>query len=257
MTTATEVANRLDGLLGVPTHPDFPGALNGLQLDHHGPVRAVAAAVDVSVQVIEAAAASGANFLVVHHGLFWGGPQRLTSLQYRRLRALFEHDIAVYSAHLPLDSHPDLGNNVLLARRLLLEPDQPFASFQGVQIGVAGRSDLPTAHLQQRLAVFSASQGGTLRTTSFSPERRTKRWAICTGAGASSDSLREAEEAGVDTLIVGEGPHHTAVDAPDRGLVVFYAGHYATETLGVAAVGALVASEAGVPYHFIDAPTGL
>jgi putative NIF3 family GTP cyclohydrolase 1 type 2 len=89
------------------------------------------------------------------------------------------------------------------------------------------------------------------------PDHRTRRWAICTGAGASTETLREAEAGRIDTLITGEGPHHTAVEAPERGIVVIYAGHYATETLGVAAVAERIASESGIPWSFVNAPTGL
>lgn len=116
MSTALEVATHLDDLLNVRGIPDYPGALNGLQLDHRGPVQRVATAVDFSRRTIDAAIEVHANFLIVHHGMFWGGPQRLVGSAYERLRALWEHDIAVYAAHLPLDAHSTFGNNALLAR---------------------------------------------------------------------------------------------------------------------------------------------
>ena len=87
--------------------------------------------------------------------------------------------------------------------------------------------------------------------------RRTRAWGICTGGGASSDTLREARERGLDTLIVGEGPHHTAVEADDSGIAVIYAGHYATETLGVRALAAHLSDRFGMPWVFLEAPTGL
>jgi dinuclear metal center YbgI/SA1388 family protein len=253
---AAELAQRIDRLLGVDGHPDYAAALNGLQFDHRGPVRAIAAAVDVSQRVIRAAAASGANFLIVHHGLFWSGARPVTGAQYHRFRELFEHDVAVYSAHLPLDSHPALGNNVLLAREFALEPSRPFADYQGVPVGVAGDADMPTEAILGLADAFARRHGGTARSSEMPAGHRTRRWAICTGAGASSDTLREAEAAGVDTLITGEGPHHTVVDAPERGLVVIYAGHYATETLGVAAVAERIAGEVNLPWSFVSAPTG-
>src|SRR5512139_1077258 len=141
---AVDLALRLDRLLGVSGHPEYAAALNGLQLDHRGPVHRIAAAVDISQRVATGAAALGANFLIVHHGLFWGGAQRIIGAQYARFRQLFDHDVAVYAAHLPLDSHPEFGNNVLLAREFGLVPSRPFASYQGVAIGVAGDADLPT-----------------------------------------------------------------------------------------------------------------
>ncbi len=254
---ANELARRLDLLLGVEQHPDYPGALNGLQVDHRGPVLKVAAAVDVSLRVIEGAARSGANFLIVHHGLFWGGTQRIVGFHFRRLQALFAADIALYSAHLPLDSHPEHGNNTLLARELGLVPTRPFAEYQGVAVGVAGDADLPTAALVDLLDGFSRRHASQVRCTAFDEGHRTRRWAICTGAGASSETLREAEAGGIDTLIVGEGPHHTGVEAPERGVIVMYAGHYATETLGVASVARRIAEETGLSWDFVSAPTGL
>ena len=253
---AIELAQRIDRLLSVDGHPDYPTALNGLQVDSRNPVRAIAAAVDASMLTIRGAADAGANFLIVHHGLFWSGVQPLVGSAYLRLRHLFEHDIAVYSSHLPLDAHPEFGNNTLLAREFGLTPSRPFASFHGVSIGVAGDSDTPTDAILSLADAFARRHGGRARSSAMADGHRTRRWAICTGAGASSDTLREAESAGIDTLITGEGPHHTTVEAPERGVVVIYAGHYATETLGVMAIAERVASEIGVPWSFVDAPTG-
>ena len=254
---AIDLAQRLDRLLRVDGHPDYPTAINGLQVDNQSPVRAIAAAVDASQRTIRGAAEAGANFLIVHHGLFWGGAQPVVGGVYRRFRQLFEHDIAVYSAHLPLDSHPEFGNNALLAREFELSPSRPFANFQGVPIGIAGEADTPTDAIISLANAFARRHGGRARSSELPEGHRTRRWAICTGAGASSDTLREAEAANIDTLITGEGPHHTAVEAPERGLVVIYVGHYATETLGVMAVAERVAGEAGLPWSFVSAPTGL
>jgi dinuclear metal center YbgI/SA1388 family protein len=255
--TARDLTTWLDERLGTAEHPDYEGALNGLQLDHRGPVRRIAAAVDASQRTIVGAAERGANFLMVHHGLLWGSPRRLTGSDYARLRRLMDADMAVYASHLPLDSHPEFGNNVLLARALGLTPSHGFAPFQGVPVGLGGTADVPTAQLVAAAGVLARSHGGDVRTTVLESGRRTRRWAICTGAGASSDTIREAEASGIDTLIVGEGPHHTAVDAPERGLVIIYAGHYATETLGVAALAERLAAEFALPWDFVSAPTGL
>jgi dinuclear metal center YbgI/SA1388 family protein len=254
---AIELAQRIDRLLQVDGHPDYPMALNGLQVDNRGPIRGIAAAVDVSLRSIQGAVDDGANFLLVHHGLFWGGARPIVGSVYARLRLLFDHDVAVYSAHLPLDAHPEFGNNALLARELGLVPSRTFATYQGAPIGLAGDSNTPTDVIVSLADAFARRHHGTARSSFIPPHHRTRRWAICTGAGASADTLREAEAAHIDTLITGEGPHHTAVDAPERGLVVIYAGHYATETLGVAAVAERMASESGIPWSFVNAPTGL
>lgn len=257
MARLTEIVARLDDWLRTGEVPDYAGALNGLQVQNGGDVRKVAAAVDLSRRTIEGSIAADADLLVVHHGAFWGGVQPVRGAWYDRLRLLLGHDIAVYSSHLPLDLHPELGNNALLARELDLEPAGGFGRFQAVTIGVRGETDLPTTSLLERIAAFSREHGGGALATAFAPDRRTRRWAICTGAGASSDTIREAMLSDVDTLIVGEGPHHTAVEAPEAGLVIIYAGHYATETLGVRALAERVAADFHIPWTFIEAPTGL
>jgi dinuclear metal center YbgI/SA1388 family protein len=253
----TDVAAHLDTVLRTVEVPDYPGALNGVQVENSGTVHHVAVAVDASLQTIQGAIDAGANLLVVHHGLFWAGAQPLRGRVYERFRQLIANDIAVYSSHLPLDLHPRLGNNTLLARALGLDPVEGFARFQGVSVGVMGTTDIETASLVERAGSISRADGGSLVTVGVTPGRRTRRWAICTGAGASSDTLREAAAAGVDTLIVGEGAHHTGVEAPELGIAVLYAGHYATETFGVRALGAELEQTFNLPWSFIAAPTGL
>jgi dinuclear metal center YbgI/SA1388 family protein len=255
--TLAQLTAHLDRLLSITEVPDYPPALNGLQFANAGAVRRVAAAVDASLRTIDGAIAAGANLLLVHHGLFWGGAQRIDGVQYERLHRLFKHDVAVYSAHLPLDVHVVHGNSRLLALELGLEPADGFARYEGVFCGVRGTSAVRTTALHERLRAFARTHGGDAIATPYAPERETRRWAICSGAGASRDTLREAAELGVDTLIVGEGPHWTAVDAIDAGLVVMYAGHYATETLGICSLAAHLEREFGVPWTFIAAPTGL
>jgi dinuclear metal center YbgI/SA1388 family protein len=251
------ISAHLDALLATATVPDYPGALNGVQVEHAGPVTRCAVAVDASLRTIEGAVAAGANLLIVHHGLFWGGTQAITGRTYRRMRTLIQHDVAVYSSHLPLDLHPTLGNNQLLATALGLTPTGGFARSQGIQVGVLGDANVETASLVDTLGTLAREHGGSLTTVGVEPGRRTRRWAICTGAGASSDTLREAAAAGVDTLIVGEGPHHTGVDGPELGIAILYAGHYATETFGVRALGTEVERAFGLPWSWIAAPTGL
>ena len=264
MTTPTDcrvslsaIAQHLDKLLCTAEVPDYPDAVNGVQVEHVGPVRRVAVAVDASLQTIQGTIDADANLLVVHHGLFWAGAQPLRDRVYQRFHRLITHDIAVYSAHLPLDLHPTVGNNALFARALGLDPTAGFARFQSVLVGVMGTADLETTTLAARVDMLSRAEGGSLIAVGVTPGRHTRRWAVCTGAGASSETLREAALAGVDTLIVGEGPHHTAVEAQEQGIAVLYAGHYATETFGVRALGAELQRTFALPWAFIAAPTGL
>ncbi len=255
--TAAEIGRHLDALLRVDEIPDFAGALNGIQVDTELPITKVAAAVDARERTIRAAAEARANLLLVHHGLFWNGVQPLRGPFLRRVRLLVEHGIAVYSAHLPLDMHPEFGNNVPLAREMGLVPTAGFARYQTVDVGVAGTSDILTSEVVARATRFARSQGHEVRTAGVVEGKTTRRWGICTGAGAGHDTLREAVVSGLDTLIVGEGPHWTAIDAEEAGLTIVYAGHYATETLGVRALAAHVGGMFGLPWLFVDAPTGL
>ena len=256
MPDAPELASYLDDLLSAAGFPDYPGALNGLQLTNGAPVRRIAAAVDFSRRTVDAAIAADANFLIVHHGMFWGGAQRLTGSLYERLRLLLRHDVAVYSSHLPLDAHATFGNNALLARALELEPTERFGSYEGTSIGVAGECDIATATLLSRADLFARPLGGGARATLHDEGRRTRRWAIVTGAGAGTREIREAHTRAIDTLIVGEGPHHTPVEAPEAGVVIIYAGHYATETLGVRAIAREAGERYDLPHEFLLLPTG-
>lgn len=252
-----DIVRHLDELLDTSGIPDYPGAVNGLQFGNGGTVTKVAAAVDFSSRTVDSAIAEGCNLLLVHHGMFWGGSAPLTGESYSRIRKLVGHDLAVYGSHLPLDCHPRLGNNILLAAELGLEPSAGFARFQTLDIGVRGEADIGTGELASKAAEFAQSHGGSLRSTPIPAGHRTRRWAMCTGSGASADTLREAAELGVDTLIVGEGAHWTAVHAADTGLVILYAGHYATETLGVRALAKHVADEFSIPWTFLPHPTSL
>jgi putative NIF3 family GTP cyclohydrolase 1 type 2 len=170
---------------------------------------------------------------------------------------LIDHEIGVYSSHLPLDAHAELGNNALLARELGLTPTGSFAMFQGIAIGVRGEGRVATRKLFEDAQRFAAGYGGVARATPIASDQATRHWAICTGSGASADTLAEAAATGIDTLIVGEGPHWTAVEAMDAGLTIIYAGHYATETLGVRALADHAARHFGLSWSFIDVPTGL
>ncbi len=257
MTTLALVSSFLDETLRHSEIPDYDRALNGLQLGNAGDLHRVAAAVDCSLETVRQAIAARADLLIVHHGMFWSGLQPLVDVSYERLRLAMANDLAVYSSHLPLDYHQELGNNVLLARRLDLALDSRFGRYQSLELGVSGPADLPTAELEARIRAFAEPLGTRVVGTPHTTDRRTRRWAILTGAGASTETLREAATRNVDTLIVGEGPHHTAVDAQERGMVVIYAGHYATETLGVQAVAAELERTFGLPWTFLHAPTGL
>ena len=258
MAELNEVVRFLDEELRTGEIPDYDAALNGLQLASSGTVSRVAAAVDFSTATVAGALNAGANLLLVHHGMFWGGADRIVGASFERLKKAMDGGLAVYSSHLPLDLHPTLGNNALFARELKLEPAGTFGRHKTIEIGVCGNAtNLTTAELFERVRGYSSKYSTAAVCTSSDAGRATRRWAIITGAGASSDTLREAVERGIDTLIVGEGPHHTAVAASELGVAVMYAGHYASEVFGVRALAEHVARRFDIPATFVDVPTGL
>lgn len=251
------LADFLDDTLQIASVPDYANAVNGVQLANIGDVQRIATAVDFSSESVRRAIDIGARLLLVHHGMFWGGVQPITEHRHQRLWNLITHDVAVYSAHLPLDLHPQIGNNALLARRLGLTPSGGFARYQSIEVGLSGIADIPTHVIAGRARQLAEEFGGALVGPPIADDRRTRAWGICTGSGADSSTLREAVERQLDTLIVGEGPHHTAVEARELGIVVLYTGHYATETLGIRALGELLAERFSLSSEFIDVPTGL
>src|SRR5436305_1041322 len=176
MPTLKELAEFLDTTLAIATVPDYPTALNGVQLANFGAITAVATAVDFSTETVNGAINAGARLLVVHHGMFWGGVQPITAHRHERLWALLTHDVAVYSAHLPLDIHPELGNNALLARRLGLEPSGGFARFQTIDVGLSGASNVATGVLAERARGLAHEHGGHTVVTPFAPDRITRAW---------------------------------------------------------------------------------
>lgn len=252
MADLREIVEYLDELLDVDAIPDAPGARNGLQVDARSPVEKVCAAVDATQATIDAAARDGAQLLLVHHGLFWGDPLPVVGRTYRRLKALFDADLAVYSAHLPLDVHPELGNNVLLARALGLEREGRFGEWAGLEgVGVWCAADLSLDALRDRVR---EACGVEPRVIPGGPSH-VRRVGIVTGGAGSM--IAAAHEAGLDTLVTGEGAHHTFHDAVELGVNVFYAGHYATETLGVKALAERLADRFELDWDFVDRPTGL
>ena len=245
------LAQYLDDYLRVRDTRDARDALNGLQVANRGEVTRVAAAVDLCQATVQLAAEQGADLLLVHHGLFWGGLRPLVGALHRRVAALVQHDIAVYASHLPLDRHPDVGNNPMLARRLGITVRGEFGESDGQTIGVWGELDLARDAFAAKLA---AVLGAPPRALAFGPER-VRRVGIVTGAGGSL--IPQAAQAGLDTYVTGEGAHWTYFDAEELRLNVYYGGHYLTETFGVRALAEHLEQRFALPWTFLDHPTGL
>ncbi len=222
-----------------------------MQVENRGSVTRVAAAVDASLATIRLAIASGADLLLVHHGLFWGHTQPWTGHRYTMIDELWDHRLAVYSSHLPLDAHPKLGNNAQLCAALGLKNLSPFFEEKGSYIGFKTISSLSREDLARRLRRILGRDPIVLP---GGPPLCRRIGVVTGGAG---EQLRRVADEGVETFITGEGPHWTYALAEELGLNVFYGGHYATETFGVKAVARQLSQRFGLAWHFIDHPTGL
>jgi len=251
MASLSNIVTYADRFLRVRDVGDWDNALNGLQIENSGRVMCIGAAVDVSTRVLSEAAKRNIDLLIVHHGLFWPGLQPIQGALRRQLRMTFENDIALYSAHLPLDIHPRVGNNAQLVAALGLESAQPFLEEKGQPVGLKIRASLERSKLVREL---EKALNGQIKVFEFGP-KQTRAIGVVTGA-AGSEIYRVAHE-GIDTFITGEAPHWAAVAAEELGVNLLLGGHYATEVFGVKAVAAHLSKRFKVPWEFIDFPTGL
>jgi dinuclear metal center YbgI/SA1388 family protein len=245
---ASDILRELDALLEPERFDDY--GPNGLQVPGAADVETVATGVSAHLELFELAAAERAQLLLVHHGIFWGsGPGPIDAPLKRRLRVLFDADIGLAAYHLPLDAHPTLGNNALLARDLGAERIEPFAIHRGQPIGfVAELGGIPAGDLFARVREITARE--PLVFDAGPP--RVRRVAIVSGAG--SDHIVDAAAASADALLTGEPTERVMAQARELGLHFIAAGHYATEKLGVQALGEHLAQRFGVRHVFIDVP---
>ena len=230
---------------------DWPGAVNGLQVENNGEITKIAAAVDGTFATAQMAVEQGADLLIVHHGLFWNKTHPWTGRRYKFMKFLLDHNLAIYSSHLPLDMHPVLGNNARLCQALGFKKVKPFFMDKGRELGLrAGKRILRNKLLENLEGVL----GATPTLLPGGPELCRQVGVVTGGAGAE---LAIAAREGVDTFITGEGPHWTYALAEDLGVNVIYGGHYATETFGVKALARQLAERYRLPWTFVDHPTGL
>jgi dinuclear metal center YbgI/SA1388 family protein len=223
---------------------DFKGSVNGLQVSNNGNVKKVGAAVDAGLIPFREASARNIDLLIVHHGLFWTPPIPLTGVNYEKVKFLMDENIAVYSSHLPLDAHPEIGNNVLLAKALNLEVERSCFPYEGTDLGViaTGCESRDQLHdkLSEVLGVMDAIEFGS---------SKPQKVAILTGSGASA--VEELLSEGVDTLITGELRQHHYNMAQELKLNLYPCGHYTTETFGVKALAKEISEKFGIPWEFI------
>ncbi len=243
-----EITEYIDELLNVRGIDDI--SMNGLQVGGNHEVKKIALAVDASLVTFEKA--KEADLLIVHHGLYWGKPIPIVDSMYERVKSLLENNVALYAAHLPLDLHPELGNNAQGLKLLGLKASGEFGNYHGVNIGF--EFEIPeTMGLLEFKKLFEEKLGTSSTLWDFGPSK------IKCGAYVSGDAislLPEAIEKGLDIFITGEPRHSSYWSAYEAGINVLFGGHYKTETLGVKALGKHLEEKFGVETFFIDIPTG-
>jgi dinuclear metal center YbgI/SA1388 family protein len=244
MATLQELVDFCDQRTRRAAFKDAPGAFNGLQVANNGRVTRIGAAVDAGVVPFQKAVTAGIDCLIVHHGIYWDMPRPLTGPAYERVAALIKANCALYSNHLPLDGHPEIGNNALLARQLGLAPTRPFLVRDGEPIGWIAEHQETRAGLKARLhklypRVIAIECGS----------ERPAKIAFCSGSGNSA--LPELPREGVDTLVTGELREEWFNFAQEQRLNLYLCGHYATEVHGVKALATELSAKFGLPWEFI------
>ena len=244
-----EVISYLDELLDAQEFPDY--GPNGLQVPGSDELSVVVTGVSAHLELFERAAELGAQLVVAHHGLFWDfHPRSLSSTMKQRLRVLFDNDIALAGYHLPLDAHPEVGNNALICTALGLEQGEPFGEHRGRPVGFVGRSaeGVPFEELRRRCADAFGQEPFVWDTG------REVVHTVGIVSGAAASSFGEAIARGLDAFLTGEPAEHVMADARESGTHFVGAGHYATETFGVRRLGELLEERFGVEHRFVDAP---
>ena len=225
---------------------DFPGSFNGLQIENNGTVNKIGAAVDAGHIPFQLATDRGIDFLLVHHGIFWDPPTPLTGSNYRKVKHCMDHNLAVFGSHLPLDCHPELGNNAIIADKLGLSKVDTFLPYENQDIGLITDCSYSRDHLKSLLEKLFSYGIKSMEFGSQNPERI----AILSGSGQSA--VEHLTSLGVDTLITGELKQNHFNYAQENKLNLFTCGHYATETFGITALGAEVAKKFDLSFEFIS-----
>ena len=251
-TPLADIAALLDDTLNISAIHDAPVALNGLQVENDGRVTRVALAVDGSQKTIDDAIAAGADLLLLHHGIYWSGLRPLTGWWRHKVHTCLQHNLAIYSAHLPLDVHPTLGNNACIARALGLADTEPDLAYHGALLGMAGTFPGTVGELRERYAAITGASITGVVHDAAAPAGR-----VLVVSGGGGPEIYQVQEKGYTTYLTGEENHWVQNAARDTGVNILFAGHYATETFGVRALGELLQQRFGLPTVFIDNPTGL
>ena len=250
MAALAEILGFCDDLLDVAAYEDY--GPNGLQVPGASEVTKVATGVSANLELLQAGAESGAQLVLTHHGLLWGSELAALSVPMAaRLRALLCADVSLAAYHLPLDAHPEIGNNALLRDLLDLEPDErPFGEAKGSAVGAIGRAEDPLELVELRRRLTEAV-GQEPLVFDAGPER-ISTIGIVTGGG--SFAIHEAGSLGLDAFVTGEPSEPVMGEAREYGIHFLAGGHYATETFGIRRLGELIAERFSVEHEFIDVP---
>lgn len=246
MTTMIDLVKYCDARVCCAEIKDFPGSFNGLQLENNGYVSKIGASVDAGLVPFQLANENQVDFLIVHHGLFWSPPTPLTGVNYKKVHFCMENNLAVYGSHLPLDCHPEIGNNAILAQKLELQPITSFLPYEGLNIGLITQNSYSRKELINRLKSLFPKGINSMEFGSDFPSKI----AILTGSGQSA--VDKILESGADTLITGELKQNHFNIAQELKLNLYTCGHYATETFGVKALGKELAAKFDLPFQFIE-----
>ncbi len=249
-----ELTNYLKERLALEKFVDIDSSLNGLQVGRPGKeVNKLAVAVDASLATFKRAAELKCDAIFVHHGLFWGKPIAITDYHYERVATLLSHDIALLAAHLPLDVHPELGNNATMARLLGLTAIEPFGYYHGIPIGYQGRLEKAMS-AQEIAAKLKLSEDSGLKILDFG---KSEISTLAIVSGGAPDSLLEAIELDLDAFLTGESSHTMYAYCQEAHKTMISGGHYATEVFGVKAVSEELAAKFSLETTFIELPTAL
>ncbi|MBN2528999.1 MAG: Nif3-like dinuclear metal center hexameric protein [Deltaproteobacteria bacterium] len=251
MANRNEIVSFLDDYLAIGQVSDK--SINGLQVEGATDVSRVALATDAALATYEKAHAAGAQMMIVHHGFIWGGLKTITGRHYQHIKTLINYNLNLYAAHLPLDMHPEVGNNALLAKISKIKRIKPFGEYMGTSIGFGGTLPEPLT-LKELEAIYEKALDTKANSIAFGP-KKIEKVAFISGGGAST--LAEAITLGYDCLITGEGSHDKYHEAREGNIHLMYLGHYKTETAGVKALGdKLKETFPNLEMIFIDEPTG-
>lgn len=246
-----ELVSYLDEQLRIGDFADY--GPQGLQVEGRAELRRVVATVDAGLPCVEAALEREADLLLVHHGILWGPARRLAGGYGELVRRLLGADLNLYAAHLALDAHPVWGNNAELCRLLGLEVEDWWGLAKGSPVGALARAPGGTS-LEALLGRLEEALGPAALVQAHGPAR-IERLGVLSGGGAGY--IAEAAARGCQALITGETSHSAYYEALYAGIHVIYAGHYASETVGVQALGRHLAERFGLDFEFVDLPTGV